>query len=145
MYFLFPASKVTVKHNAKGKQGFTLLETMLSIALLLVLTLIVYQGFVSTMQISTNSALYSKAGTTAAGTVYSQMATTVVDSSTIPTRAIHLQANFSPTKSYMNLGVVDFTSAPITNTNFGDAAYQESTTLNSTKRHGFIYCGKALT
>ena len=142
MYFLFPASKVTVKHNAKGKQGFTLLETMLSIALLLVLTLIVYQGFVSTMQISTNSALYSKAGTTAAGTVYSQMATTVVDSSTTPTKAIHLQ--FSAT-SYMNLGVVDFTSAPITNTNFGDAAYQESTTLNSTKRHGFIYCGKALT
>lgn len=142
MYFLFPASKVTVKHNAKGKQGFTLLETMLSIALLLVLTLIVYQGFVSTMQISTNSALYSKAGTTAAGTVYSQMATTVVDSSTTPTKAIHLQ--FSAT-TYKNLGVVDFTSAPITNTNFGDTAYQESTTLNSTKRHGFIYCGKALT
>ena len=142
MYFLFPASKVTVKHNAKGKQGFTLLETMLSIALLLVLTLIVYQGFVSTMQISTNSALYSKAGTTAAGTVYSQMATTVVDSSTTPTKAIHLQ--FSST-TYKNLGVIDFTSAPITNTNFGDTAYQESTTLNSTKRHGFIYCGKALT
>ena len=142
MCFLFPARKVTIKHNAKGKRGFTLLETMLSIALLFVLTLIVYQGFVSTMQISTNSALYSKTGTTAAGTVYSQMATTAVDASTIPTRAIHLQ--FSAT-TYKNLGVVDFTAAPTTDTSFGDAAYQESTTLNSTKRHGFIYCGKALT
>jgi len=142
MCFLFPARKVTVKQNAKCKQGFTLLETMLSIALLLVLVLIVYQGFVSTMQISTNSALYSKTGAAAAGTVYSQMATTVVDSSTTPTKAIHLQ--FSAT-TYKNLGVVDFISAPTTNTNFGDAAYRESTTLNSTKRHGFIYCGKALT
>lgn len=128
-------------HTAGSRKGFTLLETMLSIALLVVLTLIIYQGFVATMQISKNSALYSKSGTKAGGDVYTQMATTVVNPAVAPSAAIHLQ--FSAT-SYKNLGVVLFTSVPTTNTAYGDTAFRESTTLNSTNRHGFIYCGKAL-
>jgi hypothetical protein len=114
---------------------------MLSIALLLVLTLIIYQGFVSTMQISTNSALYSKSGVTATGNVYSQMATTVVGATTTPSAAIHLQINAT---TYKNLGVVICTSSPTTNTAYGDVAFRESTSLSSTKRHGFVYSGKAL-
>jgi prepilin-type N-terminal cleavage/methylation domain-containing protein len=138
----FTIHKTTQSQRCRRKRGFTLLETMLSIALLLVLTLIIYQGFVYTMQLSTNSALYSKSGTVAAGNVYSQMATTVVSSTTVPSGAIHLQFSAS---SYKNLGVVGFVSAPSTSTNYGDASYRESTNLNSTNRHGFIYCGKALT
>lgn len=132
---------------AGDRKGFTLLETMLSIALLLVLTIIIYQGFVATMQISKNSALYSKSGSKAAGNVYTQMATTTVDASYTPVYAIHLQYDSNnPTDPthYKNLGIVLCTSSPTTNTNYGDTAFRESTTLSSTKRHGFVYCGKAL-
>jgi len=129
------------KHRVGSKQGFTLLETMLSIALLLVLVVIVYQGFVSTMQVSTDSALYSKSGAAAAGNVYSKMGSTVVSASITPVAAIHLQ--FSATE-FKNLGVVVCTSAPTTNTAFGNSAFRESANLNSTYRHGFIYCGKSL-
>ncbi len=134
--------KTRIRQRARGNRGFTLLETMLSIALLLVLTLIIYQGFVSTMQISTNSALYSKSGMAASGNVYSQMATTVVGAATTPSAAIHLENKDGSYKK--NLGVIVCTSSPTTNTAYGDAAYRESTTLSSTKRHGFVYCGKAL-
>ena len=137
--------KSTNKHKSVSKQGFTLLETMLSIALLLVLTLIIYQGFVSTIQISTNSALYSKSGAAASGNVYSQMANTAINSSTVAPGAIHLKNMGGSPVFEKNLGVVTFKSTPTTNTAFGDAAYRESTTLSSTNRHGFIYCGKALT
>ena len=136
--------KSTNKHKSVSKQGFTLLETMLSIALLLVLTLIIYQGFVSTMKISTNTALYSKSGTSAAGNVYLLMSTTPVNSATVATGAIHLKDITSSTGFEKNLGVVTFKSTPTTNTAFSDTAFQESTTLSSTNRHGFIYCGKAL-
>lgn len=47
------------------KRGFTLLETLLSVALLLIITLIVYQGFMSTLKLSTNTANYQKSANNA--------------------------------------------------------------------------------
>lgn len=57
------------KHSIPGKhtskRGFTLLETLLSVALLLIITLIVYQGFMSTLKLSTNTANYQKSANVA--------------------------------------------------------------------------------
>jgi len=50
------------------KHGFTLLETLLSVALLLIITLIVYQGFMSTLKLSTNTANYQKSANAANST-----------------------------------------------------------------------------
>ena len=44
------------------KSGFTLLETLISVALLLILILIVDWGFVSTMKFSANTSAFEKAG-----------------------------------------------------------------------------------
>ncbi len=49
----------------RTKRGFTLLETLLSVALLLIITLIVYQGFMSTLKLSTNTANYQKSANSA--------------------------------------------------------------------------------
>ena len=49
----------------KNKCGFTLLETLLSVALLLILTLIIYQGFMTTLKISANTANYQKSANNA--------------------------------------------------------------------------------
>ncbi len=58
----------------KSKRGFTLLETMLSVALLLIITLIVYQGFMSTLKLSTNTANFQKSANSANSTANEALA-----------------------------------------------------------------------
>lgn len=55
-----PIKKSIRKNYTHAKKGFTLLETLLSVALLLILTMIVYQGFVSTLKLAANTANYQK-------------------------------------------------------------------------------------
>lgn len=57
--------KDTRKHNKyyrRSKCGFTLLETVLAVALLLIITAFIYQGFMSTIHYSTNTAVYQRSG-----------------------------------------------------------------------------------
>jgi len=45
-----------------GHRGFTLIETLLAVAILLILVLVVEEGFVSTLHIASNTALFEKTG-----------------------------------------------------------------------------------
>lgn len=53
--------RFTKKFN-RSKSGFTLLETLISVALLLIVSMFIYQGFMSTIQYSSSTAGYEKSG-----------------------------------------------------------------------------------
>lgn len=50
------------KKSNRSKSGFTLLETLISVALLLIVSMFIYQGFMSTIQYSSSTAGYEKSG-----------------------------------------------------------------------------------
>ena len=56
-----------------SKRGFTLLETMLSVALLLIVTLIAYEGFMTTLNYAGDTALADRVSNTNAGNIYKEM------------------------------------------------------------------------
>ena len=56
-----------------SKRGFSLLETMLSVAILLVITLMVYEGFMSTLNYAGDTALAERIGNENAGKCYTAL------------------------------------------------------------------------
>ena len=50
------------KISNRSQSGFTLLETLISVALLLIVSMFIYQGFMSTIQYSSSTAGYEKSG-----------------------------------------------------------------------------------
>ena len=46
----------------KNKKGFTLLEVLLAVAIMLIASTMILQGFISTLVYSANTALYAKSG-----------------------------------------------------------------------------------
>lgn len=135
LHKVYPA---TAMSKSCCKRGFTLIETMISLALLVILVLIISQGFVSTMQLSANTALFEKSGDVAAGKVNVKLASVAVPAN--PVAAIHLEYG-----SYKkNIGIISYDVTGTPDTNFGVAAYKE-TGFAATNRTGFYYCGKKLT
>ncbi|MEI8200058.1 MAG: prepilin-type N-terminal cleavage/methylation domain-containing protein [Eubacteriales bacterium] len=131
----------TGKYSFYHKRGFTLVETVIAIGMLLVIVIIIYQGFLSTIQLSTNTANFQKAGDLAAGSVNRKIATASITSPTPALQAIHLG---SPSFN-KNLGVFAFKATPSPNTNYGDEKYREvSPTPSTTSRSGFWYSGAPL-
>ena len=59
--------------NKVSKRGFTLLETMISVALLLIVTLIAYEGFMTTLNYAGDTALADRVSNQNAGNVYKEM------------------------------------------------------------------------
>lgn len=127
---------ISHKRTCLNRCGFTLIETVLAIGLLIILVVIVYQGFVSTIQLSANTSNFEKTGDLAAGYVNKNIASALISAPTPPLYAIHLGIG-----SYSkNLGVYKFKATPTPSTNYGDAAYKELSPA-STNRSGFWYCG----
>jgi len=142
MFHRFQNNRYTFRRTTvSGKGGFTLIETMLAIGLLVILVLVVSQGFVSTMQLSNNTGLFEKSGDSVAGQINTKLASAVINPLAIPDKAIHLEVAGSFSK---NLGVYVYKVTGTPNTSYGAAAYRE-TGYDSTNRSGFYYCGKALT
>jgi len=56
-----------------SKRGFTLLETMLSVALLLIVTLIAYEGFMTTLNYAGDTALADRVSNKNAGSIYEEI------------------------------------------------------------------------
>lgn len=48
--------------SIRSKSGFTLLETLISVALLLIVSMFIYKGFMSTIQYSTSTSGYEASG-----------------------------------------------------------------------------------
>lgn len=124
-----------------GKRGFTLLETILAVAMLTILVVIIYQGFASTMQYSTNTARLEKSANDANSQIHLFFANA---GSSAPTPSAGLYI-YSVTPSYTFSVVLPITviaATPTTALNYGDVTYRESTTLAASNRHGFAFAAR---
>lgn len=130
------------KLSSDKKHGFTLIETVLALGILMILVIIVYQGFMSTIQLTANTLNYEATGDLAAGMANGKVATAAIVAAP-PAYAIHLGSSVF-TSNGKNIGVVVYKANPTTNTNYGDANYREISSASSTNRSGFWYAGTPL-
>jgi prepilin-type N-terminal cleavage/methylation domain-containing protein len=131
-----------------SKRGFTLLETMLSVAILLIVTLMVYEGFMSTLNYSGDTALADRLGNEAAGQCYEQLGT--YTNGTSPKNKANVDANAaiiitgSGVKSVLQVQKIAATNgdSAFSATSLGSALSDDSSFTNTTNRHGFAYCAR---
>lgn len=123
-----------------GKKGFTLIETILAIAMLTILVVIVYQGFLSTIQFSANTAKYEQSANNADSQVELALSNA---GSTIPTPVAGIFLKSTSLYVYSKvLPVAVFDAVPTTVQNYGIADYKESTSLPASNRHAFTYAAR---
>jgi len=122
------------------RQGFTLIETMLAVAILLVLSMAIYQGFMATIKYTWNTALFEKSVVSNAGTINLKLASTPAASIT-PSVGIYLSwSDTSIAYGHKVLGGQKYSAVPtVASINLGDSTYQESLSLAATHQKGFSY------
>jgi prepilin-type N-terminal cleavage/methylation domain-containing protein len=134
-------------HNFKktSKRGFTLLETMLSVALLLIVSLVAYEGFSSTMSYAADTALAERMSNENAGEMYDKVSA-VTNGSKVTAKnaaqAIYIDGGAINTVYQVTPLKGDSGISHLT----GTALMQDSDFVNTATRHGFYYtcrnCGK---
>lgn len=127
-----------VKHlYAHARRGFTLLETLLAVALLLILVLIVSQGLISTMQYSANTAQYQKSGNRAD----SQANAILSNSGSLSANTAEITLTDISNGNIVNsLSIGVFSLQPTPSTGYAGSEYQEISSLDSSdNRHVFTY------
>jgi prepilin-type N-terminal cleavage/methylation domain-containing protein len=125
--------------SASGHRGFTLIETLLSVAILLVLSFVVYQGFMATIKYSWNTTRFEKSVVSNSGTVNQQLAGSSSSTAT-PDKGIYLTWTIGGSTEAKVLGGQRYAAVPaVNNINVGDSSYQESTSLASSHQYGFSY------
>ncbi len=127
----------------KNKRGFTLLETMLSVALLLIVTTMVYEGFMSTLQYAFNTQIHERAGDNAVSHVNSLLGNSSLSGYSSANDAIGLvyqsgscSITFSEVIPVSRL----MGNAAVTTLVSGDADYEEASLKSVTHRRGVAYC-----
>ncbi|MBO4650365.1 MAG: type II secretion system protein [Clostridiales bacterium] len=123
--------------NKASKRGFTLLETMLSVALLLIVTLIVYEGFMTTLNYAGDTALAERVSNQNAGTCYRTMGqeTTSLHPGTTSTAIMVSGTGYKgvfQVHAFAETGGMSIFSS-------GSSFTDDANFLNTTNRHGFVY------
>lgn len=137
MRLVYITGKSLYRSPASGRRGFTLLETMLAVGILVILTLIVYQGFVSTMQLTKNTSLYEKSGNLSTGVINTSLQNANTAPSIAPSQGLYLDN--SGTYSFERVvSVTVYKGVTSVNTNYGDPLYYENSS-KSTNRSGFTF------
>jgi len=112
--------------------------------MLSILVIIIYQGFVSTIQYSANTAQYERASDDADSSIgisLSNAASNVVTPSA--GTGLYLQSAAASAYSFSRaLPVAAFSESPTAAINYGDANYQEDTSPASTHRHAFAFAAR---
>ena len=138
---IFKHSKNTnTNSHVHHRQGFTLIETMLAVAILLVLSMAIYQGFMATIKYTWNTALFEKSVVSNAGTINLKLATTPAASIT-PSVGIYLSwTDPGIAHGFKVLGGQKYSAVPtVASINLGDSTYQEIPSLAATHQKGFSY------
>ena len=140
------ASANKIKNNrmkgssAVGRRGFTLIETMLAVGILLILSLVIYQGFSATIKYSWNTTRFEKSLITNAGAVNQKLAGSTIGT---PTPSVGIYLSWNGGANSKVLGGQQYAITPLVGAiNLGDSSYQESTSLASTHQYGFSYLPK---
>lgn len=131
MRYLY-VSKRSIAIKSSSRRGFTLLETLLAVAILLILTLLVFQGFAATMYIASNTSSFEKTGNVADSQANAALSNT--STLTPSTGTINLEC----TSGYsfdLDLSINKYSAEPAPASNFGSQSYV------SAHRHVFTYKG----
>lgn len=112
-------SKSTAALRSTRRRGFTLIETLLAVALLLIVVLIVYQGLATTMLFAENTSLFEQTGNKAD----SDANTALSNGSSNGTGAVDLVCTSGYTFSLLNLPVNTYSAEPVPAFYFGDEPY----------------------
>ena len=130
-------TKSTLRH--RRRQGFTLIETLLAVAILLILSMTIYQGFMATIKYSWNTTRFEKSVVANAGTINQKLAGNSSPTIT-PSVGIYLSWNYGGGSKHKVLGGQKYSAVPtVAALNPGDSTYQESASLSSTHQFGFSY------
>lgn len=121
----FPGS-----HNSA--YGFTLLEVIVSVALLLIVSFFIYQGFMSTIQYSANTSGYEMSAQTAK--LNAQFALALNDPGTV--KGLFIKPE---TGTKIVLSVNSHTFKPSTSLIDGDVQFSETSSLPATNRYSFSF------
>lgn len=126
------------RKNKASKRGFTLLETMLSVALLLIVSLIVYEGFLTILSYAADTALADRMSNDNQREMYSQVSTV--------TNGGRVAASDSGAAIYVDGGGINnvYMVKPLTGNAgtshlTGTSLMQDGTFVATTRRHGFYY------
>lgn len=114
-------SKSTAALRSTQRRGFTLIETLLAVALLLIVVLIVYQGLATTMLFAENTSLFEQTGNEA-----DSQANTALSGggSLTPTPgAVDLVCTSGYTFSLTGVPVNIYSAEPVPAFYFGDEPY----------------------
>ncbi len=120
-----------------SKRGFTLLETMLAVALMLIVTLIAYEGFMTTLNYAGDTALAERVSNENAGNCYKTMGEQTASlHAGSTTTAIMVSGSgykgvFQVYAFSQEGGMSVFSS--------GSSFTDDANFLNTTNRHGFVY------
>ena len=124
-----------------SKRGFTLLETMLSVAILLIVTLIAYEGFMSTLNYAGDTALAERVSNENAGSAYQKVADrTQAASKTAGTTTLGIQ--ISGTDIEANLQVTVFTETAGLSHFSPTSLMSDANFCKTANRHGFAYLAR---
>ena len=119
-----------------SKRGFTFLETMLSVALMLIVSLIVYEGFMTTLNYAGDTALAERVSNQNAGECYKTMGQETASlhagstSTAIMVSGTGYKGVFQVHAFSQEGGMSIFSS--------GSSFTDDTNFLNTTNRHGFV-------
>ena len=124
-----------------SKRGFTLLETMLAVALLLIVSLISYEGFMTTLNYAGDTALADRVSNVNAGYVYKTMgASTASLHGGTSDKALMIKG---PGYTGVIQGHAFEESGGFSVFSSGSAYTDDSNFSSTTDRHGFTYVARA--
>lgn len=116
--------------------GFTLLEVIISVALLLIVSLFIYQGFMSTIQYSANTSAYEKSAQSAKKDAQFNLALKDPGNK----RGLFIEPE---TGSKIVLSVNSYSFKPNTSLVAGDINYSETSSLPATNRYSYSFIERA--
>lgn len=135
MKMSFQPKKFGERKSLSSRRGFTLLETMIAVALMLIITIITYQGFMSSLQYSGNTAMFEK--TSQAAVKDANLAIGAGNIASGFDEGLFLQNSSGTYSQVIRVNTYDVKLVPTLVS--GDPAYDESAQHAATNRYSFHY------
>lgn len=120
-----------------SRKGFTLLETVLAVALMLIITIIIYQGFMSTLQYSGNTAMFERTAQNNSKSANAHIGAGTANGG-VSDEGIYLVNSSKTFSQVIRVNTTDLTASD-TDWSYGDAAFNESSQSAATHRFSFHY------
>jgi len=138
MVFRFQRSISGISTAHASKRGFTLLETIIAVALMMIVTIIVYRGFMSSLQYSANTIEFERTAQAAVDDVNSAFSAGNTSGGSSD-EGLFVITNSGAYKQVLRVNTIADSQSP--DLVIGDAEFNETGAVNAaaTNRHAFFY------